>query len=440
MKKLIEFLISKIKFIILIYLFVQVIIILSSNIDYRSDSLYYFNLAQQSIERGDTYPAQIHLYEDYLVAPLYINSLIIILKIYNSTSTIAFFNLIIILLQILILYKLTSKIFSINAAVLATILYLFYINTIGLMLQNYTELFFLLLISSSIYFITGKKKLDLIFAGIIMGAAIAVRPLGWALLFSVLLLQILSSIKFKKLLTDYFYFYFGTILFVLVFGGLVFLQVGKFEYTSTTGPVNLLIGANDDATGGFNALVHERGKTGFIENADSLTYIQKGEFYQNQAINWITENPIKWIALAPLKLFHTYGWDDISISNMLGFESTNFARILRVIISNGDLNQELPHTSITVKIVYFVILIIAHLYYYLLLMSILAGVYFYLKYQTRISTTSIILLFCLFATLMIMITVGTPRYKYPMFVLLLPFAAYYLTNKFKIGVISAKQN
>ena len=440
MKKLIEFLISKIKFIVLIYLFLQVVIILSSNIDYRSDSLYYLNLAQDCIEQGEFYPAKIQLFEDYLVAPLYINILIIILKIHNSILTIEFFNLIIILLQILILYKLTIKIFSRNVALLSMILYLFYINTIGLMLQNYTELFFLLLISSSIYFLNGKKKLEFIFAGILMGAAIAVRPLGWALLISVLLLQVLTSIKIKKPFTEYFYFYFGTGLFVLVFGGLVFLHFGKFEYTSTTGPVNLLIGANDDATGGFNALVHEKGKTGFIEDADSLTYIQKGEFYKHQAIDWISENPIEWIALAPLKLFHTYGWDDISISNLLGFETTNFARVLRVMISNGDLNQELPHTSITSKIIYFVILIITHLYYYLLLMSILAGVYFYLRYQTRISTKNIILLFCLFATLMIMITVGTPRYKYPMFVLLLPFAADYLTNKFKIGVTSAKQN
>jgi hypothetical protein len=34
---------------------------------------------------------------------------------------------------------------------------------------------------------------------------------------------------------------------------------------------------------------------------------------------------------------------------------------------------------------------------------------------------------------MIMVTVGTPRYKYPMFILLLPFASAYLIAKFKIG-------
>jgi hypothetical protein len=31
---------------------------------------------------------------------------------------------------------------------------------------------------------------------------------------------------------------------------------------------------------------------------------------------------------------------------------------------------------------------------------------------------------------MFMITVGTPRYKYPMFILLLPFAASYIDMKF----------
>jgi hypothetical protein len=34
---------------------------------------------------------------------------------------------------------------------------------------------------------------------------------------------------------------------------------------------------------------------------------------------------------------------------------------------------------------------------------------------------------------MIMVTVGTPRYKYPAFILLFPFAANYIQLKFGIG-------
>jgi hypothetical protein len=58
--------------------------------------------------------------------------------------------------------------------------------------------------------------------------------------------------------------------------------------------------------------------------------------------------------------------------------------------------------------------------------------FYYKLFKQKLLTdsTSLILLFTLFASMKIMITVGTPRYKYPMFILLLPFAANYVENRF----------
>ena len=187
----------------------------------------------------------------------------------------------------------------------------------------------------------------MILSGIFLGGAIAVRPAGGALLLAFLSIQIFTSAKKKELLLNYFHVYTGTLIFIILFGGFTFLHFGKFEFTSTTGPVNLLLGANDDATGGFNSTVFEKGKAGYIEYPDSLTYIQKGEFYQEQAFKWITENPAKWIVLAPLKLFHTYGWDDISLSSVLGFGDTNSAREIRILISKRGLSDSLSDTTLT---------------------------------------------------------------------------------------------
>ncbi|HEY6626228.1 MAG TPA: hypothetical protein VIZ21_04680, partial [Ignavibacteriaceae bacterium] len=79
---------------------------------------------------------------------------------------------------------------------------------------------------------------------------------------------------------------------------------------------------------------------------------------------------------------------------------------------------------------YFSVLIISHLYYYLLLLAIAFGIYILFKKKLNTDLNSLILLFVVFATLMIMITVGSPRYKYPMIILLLPFAASYIDMKF----------
>jgi hypothetical protein len=433
MKKLINFLTSKINYIIVFYAFIQLTLILVIETNYKSDALYYYKLAQECIEGNEFYPAKMHINEDYIVAPFYINTIILLLKISNSTIVISIFNLTIILLQILLLYKITVKIFSEDIARLTILLCVLYLNTLGLILQNYTELFFLLLITASIYFFTLNKNLFFILSGIFLGAAIAVRPLAWALLLAFLSIQIFTSIKSKQLLYKYFCIYAGTLIFIILFSGFTFLHFGKFEFTSTTGPINLLLGANDDATGGFYSTVLENGKAGYIEYPDSLTYIQKGEFYKDQALEWIKQNPVKWVSLVPLKFFHTYGWDDISLSSLLGYDYTNFLRVIRIISDEGDLKIALPNTSTLNKFFYLLILSLSHLYYYLLLFAIVLGIYNVFIKKLNTDVTGLILLFSFFATLMIMITVGTPRYKYPMFIILTPFAASYLHLKFGFG-------
>lgn len=432
MKKMIDFLTSKIKFLLLIYFLIQLVLIFTINVDYQSDALYYYNLAQDCIRANEFYPAKQHLFEDYIVAPLYINTLTILLKVYDSTKIIRLFNFAVICLQIFFLYKVTIKIFSENISRLTLLLYLLYLNSLGLMVQNYTELFFLLLITTSIYFYTLNKNIFFILSGCFLSMAIAVRPIGWALLIAFISIHLYKIIKKRRLFLNYFQVYTGTLIFILLFGGFTALHFGKFEFTSTTGPVNILIGANDDATGAFDATVFEKDKEGYIEFPDSLTYIQKGNFYREKAIKWISKNLIKWILLAPVKFLNAYSWDDVSISNLLGNDNTNFLHVVRLLITEKDFDKALPDTTTPNKVLYFFILILTQLFYYSILLAIVSGIYLNLKSKSSNELVNLILLFTQFATIMIMITVGTPRYRYPMFILLLPFAAYYIDIKFRM--------
>ena len=432
MKKLIHFLSLKIKYILLIYVVIQLVLIFFTDINYRSDALYYYRLADECIELNEFYPAEKHLFEDYLVAPLYINILIILLKINNSTIVVSLFNLFIVLATIFFLFKISSKIFSEHAARLTIIILMLYLNTIGLVLQNYTELLFTFFIVSSVYFATLSKKSLLLISGILSGSAIAVRPLGWAILLAFIALQILATIKTKKIIFDYFLIYAGTLTFIMLFGLFTYSHFGRFEYTATTGPVNLLIGANDDATGGFNSIIYEKGKAGYLENPGALTYLEKGAFYREQALKWIEENPLRWLLLTPMKLIHSYGWDDVSLSYLLGYD-VNFLRVVKIVFEEGSFNNALPDTSLTEKILYFTILISSHFYYYSLLTAIVLGIFYLYKRKLLSDPMKLIILFTFFSTLMITIVVGTPRYKYPTFILLLPFAANFIQLKFESG-------
>ncbi len=421
MEKLIHFLSLKIKYILLIYVVIQLILIFFTDINYRSDALYYYKLANECIKLNEFYPAEKHLLEDYLVAPLYINILIFLLKINNSTIVISLFNLLVIAATIFFLFKISSKVFTDNAARLTIIIFMLYLNTVGLVLQNYTELLFTLLIVSSVYFSQTNKKFSLLVSGILLGSAIAVRPLGWALLLSFITIQLLATIKVKKIIFDYFLIYAGTLIFIVLFGLFTYSHFGRFEYTATTGAVNLLIGANDDATGGFNSIIYEKGKAGYLENPGALTYLEKGEFYREQALEWIAKHPVKWVSLAPLKLLHSFGWDDIALSSLLGYHEINFVRALKNLITGNDSS---------VFISYFLFLSLNHIYYYLIIIAIVLGIFQVLKSKWSNYGIKIIFIYSLISILIIMITVGTPRYKYPVFILLLPFAASYFHIKF----------
>ena len=60
-------------------------------------------------------------------------------------------------------------------------------------------------------------------------------------------------------------------------------------------------------------------------------------------------------------------------------------------------------------------------------------IYKYFKIKDFDEIINMILIYSSIVILLIMITVGTPRYKYPVFVLLLPLAASYIEMKFGIG-------
>lgn len=431
MKNILRFITSKIKYFVYLYALVQLILIFTTDIEFHSDALYYYKLAQECINENEFYPAEKQLNEDYIFAPLYINTLILILQISNSTLTVALFNFIINLLQILFLYKITERLFSDNVAKLTVVLFILYLNSLGLVVSNYTELFFLFLISISVYIFLKEKNYFLILSGLILGASIAVRPAGWAMLFAFLLLQLYQGYKTRKFITSYFYIYAGVFVFILGFGSWTYFHFGNFEFTSTNGPVNLLIGANDNATGGFKATVFEKGKAGYLENPDSMTYIEKGKFYQEQALEWIANHTVKWVLLAPLKLFHTFGWDDIALSSLLGYTDVNFGRAIKYLFTGK---------AASVTFFYFIFLLINHVYYYIIIIAIVLGIIQIKRDKLSNDGVKLILFFSIISIFIIMVVFGSPRFKYPFFILMLPFAANYIQIKYGIGSDEAGRN
>jgi len=428
MFKLINFFKQNLSYLLGVYILIQFVFIIFFPVEFRSDSYYYYKLAQECISYKSFYPAQIHLYENYIIAPLYIDLLIIALSISNSTIAIGALNILLNLLQLLLLYKISFIIFNENTAGIAAVLYIFYLNTLGFVITNYTELLFGVLIFASVYFYLKKTKYSSILSGIFAAASIGVRPLGWALIAAYIIVFSFQVYKKFKVRKEFFHLVLGSAFFILLFGLFNLQHFGKFIYTSTTGSVNLLIGANDDATGSYNEIVLTENKPGFIPGSEKKTYIEKGEIWKTKALDWIKSHPLKWISLIPMKIGFIFLWDDYAVSPLMNMQDWNLYRIAKHIKLNKSASGLMPQSTAFEKAAYLTLQSVHYIYYILLLVWIVKGIFLLKKTNGFNSENYILILFSLIGVLITLTVYGIPRFKYPFLIALLPFAAVFLNS------------
>jgi hypothetical protein len=438
--KVFFFLKKNITYLIILYVLVQIVYIIFLPVKFQSDSLYNYKLAEQCVKMSSFYPFHQQMYEDYIIAPLYINLLVVVLRIFNSTVTIGVLNIALNLLQLFFLYRIVKIILNEDVAKITTILYIFYLNTLGLVLLNYTELFFGVLVLASIFFYLRKKKFDQFFAGFFAAASIGVRPLGWALIAAYIFFYLYDIFKRSKIKIHLLPIVAGFSIFILLYGMINLLYFGEFVYTSTNGSVNILIGANDDATGAFNGKVFEKGNIGYINNAEKLTYLEKDKIYKDAAINWIEHHPIKWVSLIPVKVVYIFLWDDISISALANLQNWDFFQITKHLIKNKNFSGMMPGLNPVEKILYLLFQAFNYLYYILLIVLFLGGLILLKKEGRLPDNIRLILIFCIIGIAITMLVFGMPRFKYPYIIVALPLAAVkinsifdnYLTNPRKV--------
>jgi len=431
MKKVIDFFIINQKNLIISYILINLLYLFFSPVQFRSDSLYYYQLSLESLKSGAIYPSDLNLYADYIVAPIYININAFLLSVYNSIFTIRLFQVLLNLMQFLFLYKVTNKIYGKNVAAIFSILYIFYLPNLGMTLLNFTELFFGFLLSLSLWYLLKEKIMYLVLSGIITAAAINVRPTGWALLISIIIYILITKNEyyFKQLA---FYFT-GLIFFFILAASTSYLSSSHFVIASVTHGTNLIMGANDDATGAYNDVVFEKGKIGYIDKPEQKTYIYKQQFWFNNANNWILQNPIKWIKLIPLKLIHLFIWDDYAISQLCNLQEWNLNVIAKHFFVQRNPNGFMSGIPVFIKAGYLCLQIIHHLYYYLIIVFFVLVLSKFRKQIFNQKVNILLVSILSLSLLMPIVTVSVARYKYPYILIIIifisPYLKYYLLTR-----------
>jgi len=308
---------------------------------------------------------------------------------------------------------------------ITALLYILYINNLGFIVSNYTELLYGVLVLTALIFYIRKGNLNYFISGLLIGASISVKPIGYTLIIAFILFYVYNKIKFNKSY-PVSRIIIGVITFISVFGLFNQLHFGRFIVTASTGPINIIMGANDNATGGYKDEVFKPGNEGYVANGDSMTYSEKNDFFREKSLDWITSNPLRWLRLMPMKLVHTFIWDDITLSYLLDTGIWDFAKVVKYLWIDKSFKNILPDASLTKKILFFTVEGIHLIYYYILMALIIMGIIIFKKEIVKSEIVPIIFLYVLFGIVMILLVVGNVRYKYPYLIILLPFAANYI--------------
>lgn len=290
-----------------------------------SDSGMYQYYALNAYKSGHLYPDMSNYHNSYVFAPGWVNILVLWLHcfgtLHNAQILLVLFNIINLVLIYLTTLEITGKKWH---AYLAAYIYMslpaFFTTAIFL----YSDIPFLAFSSASFYLSFRKNWWCVILAGFFITIAFWIRPLAEGWIFASSVLYLFYHRNWKKCFA-----YLGMVFIcIAVIAISTHKNFPDYVYKSTTGGVNLIMGANDRSIGTYSNDAFSEGGLGYLPGAfadsklpvyvssdakeyltpksDRYTYLEYDSIYKSRAVDWILHNPIKWISQIPLKCKYMY--------------------------------------------------------------------------------------------------------------------------------------
>ena len=396
---------------------IQLLFVIWIEVVQISDFATYQNYATNVVEHNTWYPSIESIYTNYIFAPGLVNYFALLILIFKSAKAILFFNVLLNLILAMEIFYIARKFFGETVSYIFLLLFSLYPTTYGIVLYSASELPFMVLSFGAIVALLQKKTKYIVLAGILVGLANWIRPF--------LPVMILVGVYICWQITErgrrvksFLVYMVSTILIIVSIGMFTYSRIGYFNYQSTTSGYNLIMGANDDADGSYDNTVFKEGNIGHISNWDSLTFGQRDVFWRNQAIDWIKENPAKWILLIPYKAINLFLLDLYALTPFSG-DMSNEVESKAYLLS---MFKNFPNWKfINWLMVY------NQLFYYTILVLSLIGISKSVRVRNKVAISLNIFLFFMIA--ITLAVVGGGRYHYPMMPLLILFAAYYISLK-----------
>ena len=392
-----------------IYALICLYFALYRQVPFISDSQIYYDWAKQAYKNGLLFPYHDAIYSPWLAAFVHVNLGVLALHIYDSPTSIYLLSVLLNLTQLFLVYRLTTHLFDVKSGIIAALMYVFYLNSLGFVVFNLTELTFTVFMLASLWFyFKNPTFFNGLLSGLMTGLALGARPLIFALVLVYALIWAWNWFKKQPLHGQFVGILIGLLTYIAVMGSYSKQQTSHFLYSTTTGPLNLLMSSFDGATGVYNDSII---KTDSIY-LSKKTFDEKGAYLQERSIKYLKTHPWKWFSILPRKITATFTTDDVTVSYLLNHNHWNLNRFVTEFKAHKTNFEKEPTIF---RWSFLSLQVYHHLFYYTFLLLWIYQVYYY--WQRR-STTHlavwVINAFTILGFAMTFIsTQGNNRYKYP---------------------------
>lgn len=289
-----------------------------------SDPGLYVYYAQECVKHGTMYPDYTNYHDQYIFNPGWVNFIILWIKLFGSVRYLPYFNSILNLGIIYYIFQICKKLFS-NGHIAYTAVYCFMLLPSFFTISShlYSESLFTILSLATLYYtITSGTKIDKVLpyiAGSLAALSMWTRPIAIAWIIACLFYYLWIHRKWFSAIK-----YIGSYAIICTIIAIcTHINYPDYLYKANTGGVNIIMGANDLATGGYcGETRYNKGELGYINGLftnDTLPvwryYTQERKepmpatssiytsneldrIWKQRATNWITHHPLKFIALS----------------------------------------------------------------------------------------------------------------------------------------------
>lgn len=282
------------------------------------DARTYMHWAMKVYETKEIYPAVENIHDSFVHAPGMVNYLAIVYTIFGTFKIVLFINLLMNIAILCEVYYIAERFFNSKVACISVIIYC------SILSSWFVPLHILSDHPSYFLFITGfllsiqKKWYWITLAGIVYALGCTIRPTVLAFVIMTICYYIVKRRHFSHFLI------------LLLSYNAVLFSIGKYNenkigiYTNTSdmGGFALMHSANEKTTAAPDmTFTKDSTNSGYIANADQYTFAQKDSIWKSRAIQWIKDNPKRYISLAPQRFFRSFALDYWSMEDVWEYDN-----------------------------------------------------------------------------------------------------------------------